>query len=262
VSTPTEPSVSAAPEAQVRQRARKAYAQESARARQDRQILQFLPLVRHIVQKVTANLGHPVDTEDLVSAGTLGLVRAARAYDPEKHASFKTYAYIRIRGAVIDELRSRSFAPSGVHRQIRRIRKAYRALVAEQGAPPDDETLAGRAGLSLQEYYRTVEEARRQHFLSIHGLDEDEPCLANLIPADTSSPHHQAQKREMLRRLTQAIQELPERQRRVIILYYQRDLTMREVAETLGVTESRVSQVHASALFRLSMKLRTKEDGP
>jgi RNA polymerase sigma factor for flagellar operon FliA len=256
VSAPTEPTVSDPPVAKARNQAREAYAQESDKARQDQRILDYLPLVRHIVQKVTASLKQRIDTEDLISAGTIGLVRAARAYRPDKHAEFKTYAYIRVRGAVIDELRSRSFASTKVHRRIRTIREAYQALFAETGAVPDDAQIAARAGLSLQSYYRTVEEARRQHFLSIHGMDEESPCLANLIPAESASPETEAQKREMVRRLTEAIRELPERDRHVILLYYQRDLTMKEVAETLGVTESRVSQVHAGALFRLSMKLQ------
>jgi len=260
VNAPTEPTVSDAPAAKAQSQAREAYAEGAAKARQDQRILDHLPLVRHIVGKVTANLRRPVETEDLISAGTVGLVRAARAYNPDKHAEFKTYAYIRVRGAVIDELRSRSFASTGVHRQIRKIRQAYRALLAETAGVPDDAQIADRAGLSLQAYYRTVEEARRQHFLSIHGLDEESPCLANLIPAESATPEHQAQKREMIRRLTAAIQDLPERDRHVVLLYYQRDLTMKEVAETLGVTESRVSQVHAGALFRLSMKLQ--EDAP
>ena len=256
MSAPTEPTVTDAPVERTQSRAQAAYAQGTAKACQDQRILDYLPLVRHIVQKVTANLRQPVDTEDLISAGTVGLVRAARAYRPDKHAEFKTYAYIRVRGAVIDELRSRSFASTGVHRQIRSIREAYQILLAETGCVPDDGQIAARAGLSLQGYYRTVEEARRQHFLSIHGIDEESPCLANLIPAESATPDHEAQKRETIRRLTEAIQELPERDRHVILLYYQRDLTMKEVAETLGVTESRVSQVHAGALFRLSMKLQ------
>lgn len=244
------------PCAKAQSQAQAAYAQESAKAHQDQQIVNYLPLVRHIVQKVAAHVGNRVDPEDLISAGTLGLVRAARAYKPDRHANFKTYAYIRVRGAVIDELRSRSFASTGVYRQIRQARQAYQTLLAESGQPPTDEAIAERSGLSLKAYFRTLEEARRQHFLSIHGLDDEAPCLANLIPAETSSPDHQAQKAEMIRHLTTAIQELPERDRRVIVLYYQRDLTMKEVADTLGVTESRVSQVHAGALFRLSMQLK------
>ena len=253
---PPDPTPSNAPCARPPSQAQAAYAQESAKARQDQQIVNYLPLVRHIVQKVAAHVGNRVDPDELISAGTLGLVRAARAYKPDRHADFKTYAYIRVRGAVIDELRSRSFVSTSVHRQIRQAREAYQALLAETGKPPDHETVAERSGLSLTAYFRTLEEARRQHFLSIHGLDDESPCLANLIPAETTSPEHEAQKAELVRQLTEAIQELPERDRQVIILYYQRDLTMKEVAEALGVTESRVSQVHAGALFRLSMQLK------
>ena len=245
-----------APTKNLQAKAQEAYAQQSRRAVEDQLIVDHLPLVRHIVQKVVGNLGRRPDADDLVSAGTVGLVRAARAYDPSRHTEFKTYAYIRVRGAVIDELRSRSFSSPSIRRQIRAIREAHRQHLTDTGQPPTDQELADRAGLSLQAYYHTVEEARRQHFLSIHGLSEDQPTLANLLPADTTSPDTDAAKRELLRRLTQAIQELPERDRKVVLLYYERDLTMKEVAAVLDVTESRVSQMHASALFRLSMKLR------
>ena len=255
MNTQTDSAPRTAPPENLRTKAQEAYARESRQASEDQQILQYLPLVRHIVQKVSANLRGQVDAEDLISAGTLGLVRAARAFDPSKHAEFKTYAYIRVHGAVIDELRSRSFASSSVYRQVRRIRDAHQQLTAELGRPPHDDELAGRAGLSLAAYYRTVQEARRQHFLSIHGLTEDDPALASLLQADTASPDREAEKRELVRRLAAAIQELSERDRQVILLYYERDLTMKEVAEVLEVTESRISQVHASALFKLSMKL-------
>lgn len=245
----------AAPDA-LRTKAQEAYARQSRQAVEDQLIVDHLPLVRHIVQKVVGNLSERQDTDDLISAGTVGLVRAARAYDPSRHTEFKTYAYIRVRGAVIDELRSRSFSSPSIRRHIRRIRDAHRRHLAETGRPPTDQELAERAGLSLQMYYQTVEEARRQHFLSIDGLSDDEPALMNLLPADIASPETEASKRELLRRLTQAIQELPERDRKVVLLYYERDLTMKEVAAVLDVTESRVSQVHASALFKLSMKLR------
>jgi len=256
VSTQTDQAPSTAAPDALRTKAQEAYARQSRQAVEDRLIVDHLPLVRHIVQKVVGNLRQRQDADDLISAGTLGLVRAARAFDPARHTEFKTYAYIRVRGAVIDELRSRSFSSPSIRRHIRAIRDAHRDHLAETGRLPTDQELADRADLSLQTYYRTVEEARRQHFLSIHGLSDDEPALMNLLPADTTSPEAEVSRRELLRRLTQAIQELPERDRNVILLYYERDLTMREVAEVLDVTESRVSQVHASALFKLSMKLR------
>jgi RNA polymerase sigma factor for flagellar operon FliA len=242
----------------LRAKAQEAYAKELRDAREEEWILGHLPLVRHVVQKVTANLTRGADLDDLISAGTLGLVKAARAFDPSKHAEFKTYAYIRIRGAVLDELRGRSFAPPAVHRQVRRIREAYAAFLAEHGRTPDDEELAAGAGLAIEKFYETLEDARRQHFLSIHGLSEDRPTLDALLPADeTQSPEPQAERNELLAQLADAIQEMPERDRTLILLYYERDLTMKEVAEVLNVTESRVSQMHAAALFRLSMKLRS-----
>jgi RNA polymerase sigma factor for flagellar operon FliA len=239
-------------------RAKEAYEQEARLARQDQWILQYLPLVRHVVQKVTAHLGRHGDQDDLVSAGTVGLVRAARAYDPGRHAEFKTYAYIRIRGAVIDELRGWSFVPAATWRQFRTIRDSHRAFVEAEGRPPSDEELAARSGLGLDRYYETLEQARQRHFLSIHGLSDDQPAFGNLLPADrSSSPDAEAERKELIARLTRAIQELPDRDRQVILLYYERDLTMKEAAAVLDVTEARISQMHASALFKLSMKMRS-----
>ncbi len=238
--------------------AARAYGSGSRESRENQWVLEHLPLVHHIVQKVTAHLDARIEREDLVQAGTVGLIRAARAYDESRHAEFKTYAYIRIRGAVIDELRNRSFAPATIHRALRAIREAHDALAAELGRQPDDEQTAERAGLTLNRYYHVLEEARRQHFLSIHGLSDEGPALADLVPCDTSpSPAGQAERAELLRRMAQAVRDLPDRDRQVVLLYYERDLTMKEVAAVLGVTESRVSQMHAAALFKLSAKLRS-----
>jgi RNA polymerase sigma factor for flagellar operon FliA len=248
----------APPDRALRAAATAAYARQSREVLEDRWIMQYLPLVRHVVGKVTASLSHVPDVDDLISAGTLGLVKAAKAFDPSRDSEFKTYAYIRIRGAVLDELRRRSFAPSSVHGDVRRIRKAYGQLLAELGSPPDDEALADRLGMPLARLYRTLEEARRQNFLSIHGLDEDAPALGTFLPADAGpAPDAEAERRELLARLAEAIRELPRRDRLVILLYYERDLTMKEVAQVLEVTESRVSQIHAGTLFRLSMKMRS-----
>ena len=241
----------------LRAKATEAYASQSRESLEDKWILDYLPLVRHIVQKVTAQFSlNNAGMEDLISAGTLGLVKAARGFDPTKNARFKTYAYLRIRGAVIDELRGRSFLPSTGHAQIRRIRKIYRQYTETNGHPPGDEKLAAEVGISLQRLYRVLEGARKQHFLSIHGLSEEQPALGPLVPADDSpTPDVQAERKESLGRLAQGIQELPKRDRLILLLYYDRDLTMKEVAAVLDITESRVSQLHASSLFRLSAKL-------
>ncbi|MGC9453856.1 MAG: sigma-70 family RNA polymerase sigma factor [Phycisphaerae bacterium] len=256
--TTAESKTQTGPDDALRARATQVYAQQSRQAREQQWILQYLPLVRHVVSKVTARLSHRRDIDDLISAGTLGLVKAARAYDPSQETSFKTYAYIRIRGAVIDELRGRTFAPAGIHARVRQAKEAYEQCVAELGRPPADEELAEKLKVSLDELYSMFEDMRKQHFLSIHGLSDEEPALMErLAPTDDEpSPADKAERKETLERLVKAIRELPERDRIVILLYYERDLTMKEAAEVLEVTESRVSQLHAGALFKLAMKLR------
>jgi len=238
-------------------KATEAYATQSRETREREWVLANLALVHHVVQKIATNLPRKVEYDDLVSAGTLGLVKAARAYDPGRHAEFSTYAYIRIRGAIFDELRGRTFATPGLNRTIRKVREAHSAFLAAHGRPPEDEELAAHLGIAPARLYQVLEDARRQHFLSIHGLAEDRPALGSLLAADEDdSPEPRAERQELLARLTEAIQELSERDRDLVVLYYERDLTMKEVAQVLGVTESRVSQMHAAALFRLSMKLR------
>lgn len=250
-------SSSVEPKPALRARAMAEYGRAQAEAGQDQLIVDHLPLVRHVVAKLCGNLKLPQDSEDLVSAGTVGLVRAAKAFDSSHDAEFKTYAYIRIRGAVLDELRSRSFVPTAVHKEIQEVRRAYDRLTARHGQPPRDEELAQETGKSTQELYETMEDARRQHFLSIHGMSEESPTLASLVPAARDdSPESQAERKEMLANLTKAITQLPEKERLVILLYYERELTMKESAMVLGVTESRVSQLHAAALFKLSERLR------
>jgi RNA polymerase sigma factor for flagellar operon FliA len=255
-SSNSNPALQTPPPAGLRAKMNKAYAQQSREAVEEKWILDHLPLVRHIVSKLVHNVREKMDYEDLVAAGTVGLVKAARSFDPGRDVCFKTYAYIRIRGAVIDELRKTSFIPSGVHQNIKRIEEAYRSLAAEAGTPPSDEKLAAAVNMPLEKLYKLLEEGRRQNFLSIHGLNDESPSLEGLAPPDRGrSPLEDAERNEMLQCLTDAILSLPQRDRQVLILYYERDLTMKEAAQVLGVTESRISQLHASALFKLSMKL-------
>jgi len=248
----------AVPTQVLRAKAAEVYTTQSREAREQEWIVAHLPLVRHIVQKIVGHTGRSADLEDLISAGTLGLVKAARAFDAAKHAEFSTYAYIRIRGAVIDELRGRSFTTPDANRYIRLVRKAYQAFQAAHGRPPADDELAAQAGIPIEKLYRTFEDSRRRHFLSFNGLSDDQPSLGAMLPADEStSPEPMAEQNELVGRMANAIQELSERDRTIVLLYYDKDLTMKEIAETLGITESRVSQVHAAALFRLGMKLRS-----
>lgn len=228
---------------------------------EERRIVDYLPLVKHVVQKVAAQAARGMDYEDLVSAGTLGLVKAAKSFDPSRDTEFKTYAYIRIRGAVIDELRTRLPATPKVLKQVKRLRECYVRLTSQLTRPPADEELAAEAGITPEQLYRTLSEARRQQFLSIHGLGDEQPLGGALTPVDRDpSPQQQLERKELKQQLAQAIMELPQRDRHVLVLYYKEDLTMKEIAEVLKLTEARVSQLHSAALFKLSARLKQDDD--
>ena len=244
-------------------KASKAYASSGQGTLQEKYILEHLALVRHVVNKTTAHLTRVEDKDDLISAGTLGLVKAAHSFDPSRDVNFKTYAYIRIRGAVLDELRGRSFSPSMLHGHIRRVRVVYARLQSRLDRPPTDEEMANELGIPVEQYYRTLEEARRQHFLSIHGLSDEQPALGSFALADRGpSPQAVAERRETIQRMVAAVKELPPRDRTLLLLYYERDLTLKEVAAVLDLTEGRVSQLHAAALFKLAMKLTEPDENP
>ncbi len=271
-----EPPVeSAGPESQMAQefleeppvcppsQALRAYGSQVKQSQEDQRIVQYLPLVHRIVSQVVTYLHPPLSREDLVSAGTIGLVKAARDYDPSRDAEFKTYAYIRVRGAVIDELRQWSFAPPSLSRQYEQAQDAAARFLEEKGTPPTDEELADRMEIPLEKLYQMFETVRMRHFLSIHGLDDEAPALGDCL-ADKGGPDpsYRIEREELIEHLAQAIQDLPKKQRRIIVLYYHKELTMKQIAEVLDITESRISQLHAAALFSLSTSLkRWKAEG-
>jgi RNA polymerase sigma factor FliA len=228
----------------------------------DDEVLQLLPMVRKIARRAVSYLKPPLSFEDLVSAGTVGLLKAARDFDASHQAEFKTYAYIRIKGAVLDELRRASLLPSAVNRQIRTAMELSRKIAAERGTPPTDEELAGQLGIPVEQVYELFENARAQRFVSIDALNEEQPGLGDLLPSDESdAPDGALQKAELVEELAKAIRELDERRVQIIVLYYQQHLTMKQIADVLEITESRVSQLHASALFTLSARLEPWRDG-
>ena len=235
----------------------KAYNQHTKKAAADKLVVDFLPLVHKIVHQIASYLHPPLTREDLVSAGTIGLIKAARDFDSTKEAEFKTYAYIRVRGAVLDELRSWSFTPSSIKKQFEQAQQLVRDYVETNGVEPTDEQLAKMLGITTDKMYRMFETARARHFLSIHGINEEAPALGkSLMCKSTEDPGSRIEKQELSVKLAEAIGQLPEKQKQIILLYYHKELTMKEAAMVLEVTESRVSQLHAAALFKLSTKLK------
>jgi RNA polymerase sigma factor FliA len=227
----------------------------------DEEIVQLLPLVRKIARRAVSYLRPPLSFEDLVSAGTVGLLKAARDFDAAQGAEFKTYAYIRIKGAVLDELRRASLLPCTVNRQIRTALDLSRRMAEETGVPPTDEELAGKLGVSVEEVYALFESARARQFISLDHLHEEQPALVDLLAtARTDTPDQGLVRTELVEALAQAIGELDERRQQILVLYYHQHLTMKQIAQVLEITESRVSQLHAGALFRLSVRLEQWKD--
>jgi RNA polymerase sigma factor for flagellar operon FliA len=228
----------------------------------DEKITELLPMVHKIASRVVTYLKPPLTFEDMISAGTVGLVRAARDFDPSYQAEFKTYAYIRIKGAILDELRGWSFMPENLRKRISIAQQLSRKITEQTGTAPADTELAKQLGITIEELYETFENARAQHFISLDGFNEDSPVLANLLTSSNSvAPEEKIEREELIETLTEVIRQLSERNRQVILLYYHQQLTMKQIADILEITESRVSQLHASALFHLSVKLRQWKDG-
>jgi len=235
----------------------RAYSERKKQAVDQEQIVELLPMVPAIVRRVVTYLKPPLSFEDLVSAGTVGLVKAAKDFDASQDAEFKTYAYIRIRGAVLDELRKWSFVSTNLCKQINKAMNMIQAITSETGHSPTDNELAKRLNISVETLYEIYQSARSQHFVSMDGSGQDAPSLINLLPAsDASRPDNRIEKQELIENLAQAIEQLPKRKRQLILLYYQQNLTMKQVAEVFQITEPRVSQLHASALFFLLSKLK------
>jgi len=227
----------------------------------EQQIAQFLPLVHKIAKRAATYLRPPLTYEDLVSAGTVGLVKAARDYDPSFQAEFKTYAYIRIKGAILDELRGWAFIAPAVHKQIRKTAQLSVEITKQTGVPPTEAEIAEKLGVTVDEVHQTLDNARAQQFLSIDGSGENSLSLANILSdSQTKAPDEQFERAELIDRLAEAISRLDERQRQVILLYYQQHLTMKQIAKVFNITEPRVSQLHSSAIFNLSVKLRQTND--
>lgn len=235
----------------------KAYAELRRPAAGHERIVKYLPMVTAIAERATSYFRPPLSFEDLVSAGTIALVKAARDYDPGRDAEFKTYAYIRIKGAIIDELRAWSFVPNSFFKRFQQMQTVFRQIIERTGTAPTDEEFAEALHITIDELYKREELGRGQHFLSIHGISEDGPALGNVL-ADgrVADPGRSLERAELVEDLTEAIEQLPQKQRRIIVLYYNKGLTMKQIAEVLDITESRVSQLHASAVFKLSVKLR------
>ncbi len=214
------------------------------------------PLVKRIAYHLMCRLPPSVQADDLIQAGMIGLLEASRNYDSEQGASFETYAGIRIRGAMLDEIRKNDWAPRSVHRKARKVAEAVRQIENTQGRDARDNEVAEALDMDLAEYHRTLQAASGYLVLSFDELGADDEAVAtHLSTKSTNSPFEGLQKEDFKNNLAEAISGLPERECLVMKLYYDEELNLREIGSVLGVSESRVSQIHSQALIRLQARL-------
>jgi len=227
----------------------------------DRLILTYAPLVKFVAGRLGSSLPSHVDEQDLVSYGLLGLIGAIERYDPDREIKFETYAILRIKGAIIDELRSLDWVPRSVRSRAREIERAIVELERTLMRAPTDEEIAQKLGISDDELERNLSEISRS---SMAALDElwtpqgggDQVALIDTIEDPVgANPEFSLEQTELNEALAEAIARLPEREKLVVTLYYYEELTLREIGEVLGVTESRVSQLHTKAILRLKARL-------
>ncbi len=214
------------------------------------------PLVKRIAHHLLARMPSSVQVDDLIQAGLVGLLEAARNYDGSKGASFETYAGIRIRGAMIDDVRRGDWAPRSVHRNGRRVADAIQLVEGRTGRDAQDSEVAEELGVSMDEYYEMLKDSSSSKLFSYDELISGEDRVEEQIAGSELNPLDNIQDQSFRQQLAEAISQLPERERLVLALYYDEELNLKEIGMVIGVSESRVSQIHSQAAMRLRSRLQ------
>jgi len=241
-----------------------AYLRDRMPRDRERLIIHYLGLVKYVAGRLAAGLPESVDIDDLVGAGMLGLMKAVEAFDPGKEVKFETYSMPRIRGAMLDELRNQDWFPRSIRRKARRIDTAVHELEASLGRTPRDAELAKHMRLDLHDFYRLVGEVSHSSLLSIEedlrvGKDGNYTAVRDIL-SDLREPdaHERLADKEMRSIVVDTLENLDEKERLVLTLYYFEELTLAEIGEVLGVSESRICQIHGKAIQRLKMRVRSR----
>ncbi len=219
------------------------------------EIAQHTPLVKRIAYHLMSRLPPSVQQDDLIQAGMIGLLEALRNYDASQGASFQTYARIRIRGAMLDEIRKNDWAPRSVHRKARMVAEVVKEIENRTGRDARDQEIAEGLGVTLPEYHRLLQDASGHRVFSYDELNVESHGHCESLSQGVQGPLEGLQSADFKRSLADAIAGLPERERLVMTLYYDEELNLREIGSILGVSESRICQIHSQAVIRLQSRM-------
>jgi RNA polymerase sigma factor FliA len=245
----------------------KTYRKTRDDAVRNRLVKQYLPLVKYVAGKLAVGMPQNVEFDDLVSYGVIGLFDAIDKFDPGKHVKFKTYAVTRVRGAIFDQLRQLDWVPRSVRQKTRELEETIRRVEAQLGRAATDQEIANELGVTQKEFEKIVLKISGTTVLSLNdvwyaGDENDRMSIGDSIESPQSrNPDSLLEKQEIKRVIVEAINELPDKEKKVLVLYYYEDLTLKEIGAVLGVTESRISQLHTKAIMRLRGRLTSVKRG-
>jgi len=231
------------------------YSDEQEQHRTAMLVEQHAPMVKRIAHHMMARLPSTVQLNDLIQSGMVGLLEAAQKFDASKGASFETFVGIRVRGSMLDDVRKDDWAPRSVHRNARRVSAAIKTVEGRTGRDASDQQVADEMGVPLNEYYSYLQDSAGTRLFSYDEVTEEDDSSLKLASSSTPTPLDDVQQLAFKENLAQAIETLPERERMVLALYYQEELNLKEIGSLMGVSESRVSQIHSQAALRLRTRL-------
>ena len=236
------------------------------RKTKEKLILEYAPLIKFIAQKIAVRLPSNIELDDLMSCGVIGLMDAIEKFDPSRDNKFKTYAEFRIRGAILDELRSQDWVPRSVREKAKQVERAYAKLDKELGRPATDDEMCEELKCTMDEFHDLLNKSKSVSLLNIDDTATmgrgDKKLMVHLMEQSRSAnPYAAVNYKRAQDIIKEGIKGLPEKQRLVLSLYYFEDLNLKEIGQVLDVTESRVSQLHTQAIMKLKAKLKTQFDG-
>ncbi|MRR53129.1 MAG: FliA/WhiG family RNA polymerase sigma factor [Deltaproteobacteria bacterium] len=235
--------------------------QVSTPQNRDELVLSHLPLVKYLVGRISSKLPPHLDQQDLMSVAVIGLITAAERFDPRRGILFKTFAEKRVMGSIMDELRAQDWLPRTLREKYKRLEHEFSVLEQKLGRNPSSEEVASAMGMDLEKYFQLMEEVHSLSFMSLEDFHEDDEgssfgFLNFLSDNGKENPQNQMMAKQLLQVLGNAIESLPDKERLVVTLYYYEELNLKEIGEIMGLTESRISQLHSQAVIRLKVKMK------